>query len=105
MPNMKHVRIAVYHAKPGVSIEETTRITRDISLPAYRKLPGFVAFDAIHVEGDLWISISTWDSQQQAEAGAKQMAAVVAENPAIANIMASFEHMWIGEVVFSSRDV
>jgi len=101
---MKHVRIGVYQFKPGVSTEEAAQITRKFTLPVYQQQPGFVAYEAIHVEGDRWVSITTWESQQQAEAAAERIAAFINQTPEVVGLIRSREHMWIGEVVFSSRE-
>ncbi len=102
---MKHVRVGVYQFNPEFSTEEVARRTRELTLPVYQQQPGFVAYDAFHIEGDTWISVTTWESQQQAEAAADRIAAYIGQTPEIGELIRSREHMWIGEVAFSSREL
>ncbi len=101
---MSHVRIAVYQFKAGVTAEEVVRQTRDLSLPVYQQQPGFVAYEAIQAEGDIWISVTTWQSRRQADAATERIAAWIKETPEVASLVRSREHQWIGDVVFSSRE-
>ena len=101
---MKHVRIAVYQVKPGLPIEEMVRLTRKLTLPVYQQQPGFVAYEAIYIEGDRWISITTWESRQQAEAASERIATFISQTPELAGLIRTREHMWVGELGFSSRE-
>jgi steroid delta-isomerase-like uncharacterized protein len=102
---MAHVRLAVYEFDPRATDEYVVRLTREGSLPVYRQQPGFLAYEAIHAEGDTWISITTWDSPAHADAAAERIGAWIRQTPEAANLLRSVENQWLGTVVFSSRQL
>jgi heme-degrading monooxygenase HmoA len=102
---MRHVRVAVYQFNPGTSDEEVVRWTTEGSLPVYQRQPGFVAYEAIHAEGDTWISVTTWESREQADAAAERIGRWLRETPRMVNLVRSRDHQWIGDLAFSTHEV
>ncbi len=101
---MRHVRVAVYQFNPGMTEEEVVKWTREGSLPVYQAQPGFVAYEAIHAEGDTWISVTTWESAQQADAAAERIGAWLRQTPEMVSLVRSRDHHWIGDLIFISRE-
>jgi heme-degrading monooxygenase HmoA len=96
---MAHVRVAVYQIKPG-SANEIVQKAQSGMLPIFRQQPGFVAYEGV-VTGDTEVvSISTWESVEQAQAAVQIAASWVRENLADA-IVSVTNH--VGELGFSSR--
>lgn len=96
---MAHVRIAVYTLKPG-TVDEVIRRAQSGMLPLFRRQPGFVAYDVAKTGDDEGVSISTWDSAEQAQAAIQTAAGWVKEN--LADMVISVENH-VGELGFSSR--
>ncbi len=97
---MQYARIAVYQVKPGtVTVDEA--ISRDQAgmLPIYRNQPGFIGYGMVKTGEDSVISISFWQSLQQAE-DAVQVAASWAKD----NLAGSTESVqnYVGELSFFS---
>ena len=66
---MRAVRVATYPVDSG-SIEELTTRSQEELIPIYKEQPGFRALSVVHA-GDEIVSISHWDSAEQAELGAQ----------------------------------
>lgn len=96
---MAHMRIAVYRIVSGTAREVSDRAEAGL-LPIFRRQPGFVAYEGVGVGTDTIISLSTWQSAEQAEAAARQAADWVREN--IADRIA-LQNNYVGDVLFSSR--
>ncbi len=78
---MKYVLVRVFRFNPEIPEEEVIRRNRQLSMHLYQQQPGFVAYEAVHAGGDRWISITTWESQQQAEAANERIGAFVSQTP------------------------
>jgi len=96
---MAHVRIAIYKFKPGM-VDEVIRRAQSGMLPLFRQQPGFVAYDVARTGDDEGVSISTWDSAEQAQVAIQTAAGWVKEN--LADMVVSVENH-VGELSFSSR--
>ena len=66
---MTFVRVATYPLRPGTT-EEIVRRANETLVPLYRQQGGFEALSIIDA-GDYLISISHWNSDVQARAGAE----------------------------------
>ena len=57
-------------------------------LPLFQQQPGFVAYGVVKTEGDTAVSISVWQSRQQAEAAVQTAGAWVKEHvgPALESV-------------------
>ena len=92
-------RIAVY--KLQASVSDVVRRTEVGMLPNLRRQPGFLAYDLIETGTNSLISISRWQSQEQAEEATKSAASWVKENLGFMLILVE-NHA--GEVVLSSQE-
>lgn len=76
---MQHVRVAIYQVKPG-TVDEVIRKAQEGMLPTFRSQPGFVAYAGVKTGETSLISLSFWQSQQQAEAAVQVAASWVKDN-------------------------
>jgi heme-degrading monooxygenase HmoA len=95
---MQHMRIAFYQFKPG-SVDEVIRKAETGMLPTFRKQPGFVAYGLVKTGADTAISISAWQTREQADAAVGVAASWVKEN--IAELIASVQNH-VGDLAFFS---
>jgi heme-degrading monooxygenase HmoA len=95
---MQHMRIAFYQFKPG-SMDEVVRKAENGMLPTFRKQPGFVAYGLVKTGADTAISISAWQTREQADAAVQAAASWVKEN--IAEVTESVQNH-VGDVAFFS---
>lgn len=63
---MRSARVGVYTMKPGSVDTAIQRAEHDL-LPQYRRLPGFVSYELIKTGPDSAISISVWETHEEAE--------------------------------------
>lgn len=62
-----HIRIGVYQCQAGTA-EETLQRARETAYPLYHRQPGFVAYEQFLTEKDRMVSITTWETREQAAA-------------------------------------
>ena len=75
-----HARIAVYEFQPGKREAVYQRAEAELS-PILRSLPGFHRYEVILAAGpNSLVSISWWDSEEQAQAAVRAAAAWVEAN-------------------------
>lgn len=96
---MAHVRVAVYKIKPGAA-DEILRGAQSGMLPIFRQQPGFIAYEGVVTGNEEVVSISTWESAEQAQAAVQVAAGWVKEN--LAGLVVSVENH-VGELGFTSR--
>lgn len=89
-----HMRMAIYRITQG-SYEELMEKAREGMAPILRDSPGFVFYSTTDVGGGRFVSVSTWQSREQAEAAADKAAQWVSENLADS---VSLEENLIGEM-------
>jgi len=94
---MPYARIAVYQFKPG-TIDEVIRTAKEGLLPIFRQQPGFRRYATVKTGDDSGVSISTWDTKQEADIAVQKAAAWIKQNFA-ANVVSVANH--VGEVAFS----
>jgi len=101
---MQYARIGVYKAKPGSALtaDEAIRRSQNGMLPIFRNQPGFAGYGIVKTGQDSVISISFWQSRQQAEA-AVQLAASWAKNN-VAEMSESVQN-YVGELSFFTSAV
>ncbi len=101
---MQYTRIGIYQAKPGSTLtaDETIRRSQAGMLPIFRNQPGFAGYGIVKTGEKSVISISVWQSRQQAEA-AVQLAASWAKD----NVpdMAESVQNYVGELAFFTSAV
>jgi heme-degrading monooxygenase HmoA len=89
-----HVRMGIYAITKGTYDELIEQARRGLA-PILRDSPGFVFYSTTDVGGGRFVSVSTWETREQAEAAASKSAEWVAEN--LADSVALEENM-IGEM-------
>jgi heme-degrading monooxygenase HmoA len=89
-----HVRMAIYSIKQG-TYQELMERAREGMAPILRESPGFVFYSTTDVGGGRFVSVSTWESREQAEAATEKAAQWVSENLADS---VSLEENLIGEM-------
>jgi heme-degrading monooxygenase HmoA len=94
---MNHARVGIYTLTGNAA--EVTQQATDGMLPLFKRQPGFVDYSIVAADGKL-ISISTWESLEQANAGTQQAATLVKEQ---LGEQLSLDSNYVGDVVLSSR--
>jgi len=89
-----HMRMAIYSVTQGTYAELMERAREGLA-PVLRESPGFVFYSTTDVVGGRFVSVSTWQTREQAEAAAEKAAQWVSEN--IADSV-SLEENLIGEM-------
>ena len=74
-----HVRMGIYSITQG-TYEELMDRAREGLAPILRDSPGFVFYSVTDVGDGRLVSVSTWESREQAEAAAAKSAEWVSEN-------------------------
>jgi heme-degrading monooxygenase HmoA len=96
---MTYARVGIY-SHTGTTLEsEITRQVAEGLLPIFKRQPGFVDYNLVAADGKL-ISISFWESMEQAQAGTKQAATWVAEK---LGSQVTLDTNFVGDVVLSSH--
>lgn len=96
---MNHERIAVY--KLQTSADEVVQRVEAGFLPILRQQPGFVAYELVETGTDSLISISTWQTEEQAEEATK-IAAIWTKDNLGFTLMLTKDYA--GEILLSSRE-
>lgn len=94
-----HARVAVYQFRPGGADIVIERGKAGM-VPIFRQQPGFIAYVVVKTADDAGVSISTWDTAEQAEQAVQAAAAWVKANVA-EHVVAVENH--IGDVSFVER--
>jgi heme-degrading monooxygenase HmoA len=89
-----HVRMGIYSITQG-TYEELVEQAREGLAPILRNSPGFVFYSVTDPGGGRLVSVSTWETREQAEAAAAKSAEWVSEN--MANSISLQENL-IGEM-------
>jgi len=76
-----HVRMGIYSITQGTYEELVEQARRGLA-PILRNSPGFVFYSVTDVGGGRFVSVSTWESREQAEAAAAKSAEWVSESMA-----------------------
>ena len=93
---MQHARVAFYQFKAG-TVDEVIQRAKAGLLPIFEKQAGFVAYSVINTGGDTAVSLSFWQTKQEAEAAVKIAGDWVKEN--IAPLVVSVQNH-VGDVSF-----
>ena len=89
-----HVRMAIYSITQG-TYDELIERAREGMAPILRDSPGFIFYSTTDVGGGRFVSTSTWQTREQAEAATEKAAQWVSENLADS---VSLEENLIGEM-------
>jgi heme-degrading monooxygenase HmoA len=76
---MHHFRIATYE-RTSSTVKEIADLAEHGMLPIFKSQPGFQAYSVIQVDDDTAISLSVWETHQEAEDAVKAAADWVAAN-------------------------
>src|SRR5437764_13478679 len=74
-----HMRMAIYSVTQGTYAELMERAREGLA-PVLRESPGFVFYSTTDVGGGRFVSVSTWQTREQAEAATEKAAQWVSEN-------------------------
>ena len=101
---MQYARIGVYQVKPGSTItaDEAIRRSQKGMLPIFRNQPGFAGYGIVKAGQNSVISISFWQSRQQAEAAVQLAASWAKDNVAE---MSETVQNYVGELSFFTSAV
>ncbi len=96
---MQYARIGVYQVKPGSTLttDEAIRRSQNGMLPIFRNQPGFAGYGIVKAGQNSVISISFWQSRQQAEAAVQLAASWAKDNVAE---MSETVQNYVGELSF-----
>ena len=95
---MQHARVAIYTMKPGTTDEAIHR-AEEGALPMFRSHPGFVAYGIFKTDAETAVSLTLWDTAEEAEVAVKAAAEWVRET--IADLIVSVENH-VGDFQFFS---
>ena len=95
---MQHTRVAIYQFKPGTVGEALAKAQAGL-LPIYRAQPGFVGYGVVTTANDGAVSISIWETAEQAQAAVQTAGSWVAAN--VAGLVESVQNI-VGDLAFFS---
>jgi heme-degrading monooxygenase HmoA len=95
---MHYIRIALYTFEPD-TVDEVIQRAEAGMLPILHRQPGFVAYSVIKTGETSALSLSIWESREQAEAAIQVAASWVRQN--IAGMVETVQN-YIGEAAFTS---
>ena len=76
---MQHLRMATYGINRG-TFQEVAESARTGMLPKFREQPGFVRYGLADLGDKTCVSLSVWETREQAEAAAPVAATWISEN-------------------------
>ena len=95
---MQHTRVAIYQFKPGTVGDALAKAQAGL-LPIYQAQPGFVGYGVVITQNDGAVSISIWQTPEQAQSAVETAAAWVAAN--VAELVVSVQNL-VGDLAFFS---
>ena len=95
---MQHVRVATYKITSGTAAE-TADLAQKGMLPIFRSHDGFIGYSLLEVDGGEVMSVSVWQSHQDAEEATALAAEWVADNLAD---RVSLEWSGVGDAMFNA---
>ncbi|MGO8949087.1 MAG: antibiotic biosynthesis monooxygenase [Ktedonobacterales bacterium] len=95
---MQHTRVAIYKFSSGTADEAIAKAKAGL-LPIYQAQPGFVGYGVVKTGDDAGVSISIWQTQDQAQAAVQTAGSWVQAN--IAGMVESVQNL-VGDLVFFS---
>ena len=96
---MQHVRVATYNVTKG-SPEEVAKLAEGGMLDSFRKHDGFIGYSVAKVDAARVLSVSVWESHQDAEEAVALAADWVRDN--IADRI-SLEWNGVADVLFNAN--
>jgi heme-degrading monooxygenase HmoA len=95
---MAHARVALYRLTG--SVDEVQQKVQDGMVPILRDQPGFVSYDVVDAGPDALISISRWETHDQAEQAVQTIADWVADSGVDELVERRANH--VGEIIVSA---
>jgi heme-degrading monooxygenase HmoA len=96
---MQHVRIAFYQLKPKHTADEMVSRVQAEFLPIFRNEPGFIGYGLVKTSETSVVSLSFWQSHEEAEAAVQFAASWVKDT--ISEMIASLQN-YVGDLSFFS---
>jgi hypothetical protein len=93
---MQHARVGVYESKPGMA-DEAIRKAQSGMLPVFQRQPGFVGYGLVKTSDHSLISLSFWETEDEAEKAVQTAAGWVKEN--LGDILVSVQNH-VGDLSF-----
>jgi heme-degrading monooxygenase HmoA len=92
-----HARVGIYQVKPG-TLDASLEKARAELLPRMREQPGLSRYTVVRTGPDSFVSLSRWETREQAEQADKTLSGWVKENmgPTVVSI-----HSHLGEAMFT----
>lgn len=92
-----HARVGIYQVKPG-TLDEALKKARNELLPRMREQPGLSRYTVVRTGPDSFVSLSRWETREQAERAEQTLSGWVKENmgPSVVSM-----HSHIGEATFT----
>jgi heme-degrading monooxygenase HmoA len=94
---MAAARVALYHYQG--SVDEIRDRVQSGMVPILRDQAGFISYDIVHA-GDVLVSVSRWDSEEQAEQAVGTIADWVRES-GVGDLVTRVEN-YVGEIIVSA---
>ncbi len=76
---MAHLRVAVYTLIGG-TLEEAAELARTGMLPIFQQQPGFISYQVVDGGNSKVVSVSAWETEDEAEAATGEAADFVREH-------------------------
>ena len=96
---MEYVRVSIYKFKSGMADEVIRKGVEEL-YPRFKQSPGFISYDLVKTRADAGLSVSYWESAEEAEAALQQAGDWMRDN--FGPMLESAENH-VGELTFSSR--
>lgn len=93
---MKHVRIATYDIKDG-TFEQIAEVAQDGMLRTFRDQPGFIRYGLADLGDRKCLSLSLWETRENADASVPVAATWVRENM---NTRVELKSTQVGDLAF-----
>jgi len=96
---MAHARVALYSVEVG-ALDELRQKVQEGMVPILRDQPGFISYDVVDGGGDMVISVSRWETHDQAEAAVQTIADWVRDS-GVGGLVERTQN-YVGEVIVSA---
>ena len=91
---MRYIRIALYDLKSGKYADVVNKANAGL-LPLFQASPGFESLGVSEVDKDSFVSVSTWQTREQADTATAKAAEWVKAN---SNDQFTLRHNYIGDL-------
>jgi heme-degrading monooxygenase HmoA len=95
---MRYIRIALYDLKSGTFADVVGKATAGL-LPLFQASPGFESLGVSEVDKDSFVSVSTWQTREQADTATAKAAEWVKAN---SDERFTLRHNYIGDLAIDA---